>query len=96
MISRLALIPKTARHPNAAKLWMDYLLSKRGQTLLADKAELASVRKDVEGEHSSEKLRAQLGSAIKPVVVGPGLLTYLDQAKRLAFLKQWREATVRK
>ncbi len=96
VISRLALIPKTARHPNAAKLWMDYLLSKRGQTLLADKAELASVRKDVEGEHSSEKLRAQLGSAIKPVVVGPGLLTYLDQAKRLAFLKQWREATVRK
>ncbi|MEN9985190.1 MAG: hypothetical protein RI925_692 [Pseudomonadota bacterium] len=96
VISRLAMIPKSAKHPNAARLWMDYLLSKRGQTLLSEKAELPSVRKDIEDEHGSAHLRAQLGSAIKPVAVGPGLLTYLDQAKRLAFLKQWREATVRK
>lgn len=96
VISRLAMIPKSAKHPNAARLWMDYLLSKRGQTLLSEKAELPSVRKDIEGEHGSAHLRTQLGSAIKPVAVGPGLLTYLDQAKRLAFLKQWREATVRK
>ena len=39
VITRVMLIGKKAANPNAAKLWVDYLLSKRGQTVLADRAE---------------------------------------------------------
>src|SRR5471032_271326 len=36
--SRVAFIAKQAKNPNAAKLFLDYLLSKRGQDIVANKA----------------------------------------------------------
>ena len=48
--SRVAFISKQAKNPNAAKLFLDYLLSKRGQDIIANQAELYSLRADVEGE----------------------------------------------
>jgi iron(III) transport system substrate-binding protein len=81
---------------NAAKLWLDYVLSKRGQTVIANDSQLFAIRSDVTGETTSAELTKQLGSAIKPMAVGPDLLQYLDQGKRLAFLKQWKEAIARK
>ncbi|MCB6183163.1 ABC transporter substrate-binding protein [Leeia sp. TBRC 13508] len=92
VISRLMFISKTAKSPNAAKLWTDYVLSRRGQSILATSADLYSVRKDIPGEASGDYLGRVLGGALKPVAVGPGLLTYLDQAKRLDFIKQWKKA----
>jgi len=92
VISRLIFISRNAPHPNAAKLWVDYLLSRRGQTLMAQKAHLHSVRNDIQGADSGSQLYKLLGHAIKPVVVGPGLLTNLDHAKRLEFLKRWNRA----
>ena len=91
VMSRVALIPKAAKHPNAAKSFLDYLLSKRGQELIA-KAALFSIRDDVEGETTAAKLNKELGGTLKPLPVGPSLLTYLDQSKRLEFLKQWQQA----
>ncbi len=95
VVSRLVAISKNAAHPNAAKLWVDYLLSKRGQTLLANRADLFSVRADVDGETSMARLSKQLGDSLKPIPVGAGLLVYLDQSKRLEFLKQWQQAVRR-
>ena len=91
VMSRIALIPKAAKHQNGAKVFLDYLLSKRGQALVA-KAMLFSIRDDVEGEATSSKLTKDLGGTLKPLPVGPSLLVYLDQAKRLEFLKQWQQA----
>ena len=91
VMSRIALIPKAAKHPNAAKVFLDYLLSKRGQALIA-KAMLFSIRDDVEGEATASTLTKELGGTLKPLPVGPSLLVYLDQAKRLEFLKQWQQA----
>ena len=48
--SRVAFISKKAKNPNAAKLFLDYLLSKRGQDIIANKADLYSLRSDVDGE----------------------------------------------
>lgn len=93
VLSRVMFINKSAKDMNAAKLWLDYVLSKRGQTVIANQARLYSIRADVKGETTSAELAQQLGSALKPMTVGPDLLTYLDQTKRLAFLKQWKEAT---
>lgn len=97
VMSRIMYIAKTAQHPNAAKLWLDYILSRRGQTIIANQSELGSIRPDVEGELTIQGLTKTLGSALKPIQVGPGLLTYLDQAKRLEFIKQWQQtAAIRK
>lgn len=90
VMSRVAFISKTAAHPNAAKLWLDYLLSKRGQTLIANQVELGSIRPDVEGQLTAAGLAKTLGQALRPIPVGPELLSYLDPAKRLEFLKQWQ------
>jgi iron(III) transport system substrate-binding protein len=85
--SRIALIPADARHPAAAKLFLDYLLSKRGQTFLAHK-HMTPVRSDVEAPPGT-RIDAPNMRAIR---VGPELLANLDQIKRLRFLKDWRSA----
>ncbi|GAB3629963.1 ABC transporter substrate-binding protein [Pandoraea terrae] len=95
VVSRLVMISKKAKNANAAKLWVDYLLSKRGQTLLANQANLFSIRADVDGETSMAGLTKQLGDSLKPIPIGAGLLVYLDQSKRLEFLKHWQQAIKR-
>jgi iron(III) transport system substrate-binding protein len=90
VMSRVMFASKTAKNPNAAKLWLDYILSKRGQTIVANQAELGSIRADVEGEMTAAGLAKTLGSTVKPIPVSDELLGYLDQTKRLAFLKQWQ------
>ena len=93
VMSRIALISKTAAHPNAARLWLDYLLSKRGQSLLSSRSELFSIRSDVPGEFTAATLRATLGSRLKAIAVGPALLVFLDRAKQQEFLRHWRQGT---
>src|SRR5437763_8760240 len=46
-ISRMALSPKNAKHPDAPKVFLDHLLSNRGQRLMAE-AMLISIPDDVE------------------------------------------------
>ena len=92
VMSRVMFASKTAKNPNAAKLWLDYLLSKRGQTLVANQAELGSIRADVEGEMTAAGLAKTLGNSVKPIPLSADLLAYLDQTKRLDFLKQWQSA----
>lgn len=91
VITRIALIPRAARHPNAAKVFLDYLLSARGQDAIA-RAGLFAIRGDVSGEATSAELRRTLGAALRPIPVGPELLEDLDPAKRLAFLARWQKA----
>jgi iron(III) transport system substrate-binding protein len=40
-------------------------------------------------------LTKQLGDSLKPIPIGAGLLVYLDQSKRLEFLKQWQQSIKR-
>jgi iron(III) transport system substrate-binding protein len=95
VFSRVAFISKSARHPNAGKLFLDYLLSKRGQTVMADKALVYSLRNDVEGTATAAALTKQLGKALKPLDVNTDLLSGLEQGKRLEFMKQWQGALKR-
>ena len=92
VMSRVMFISKTAKNPNAAKLWLDYILSKRGQTIIANQAELGSIRTDVEGEMTAAGLGKTLGSSLRPIPVSPDILSFLDQTKRLDFIKQWQQA----
>ena len=92
VMSRIAVLPKVARHPNAGKVFLDYLLSRRGQAILAHGVGLGSIRADVTGEGTAAALTAAHGATLKPIPVSPALLVYLDQAKRLAFLNKWQQA----
>ena len=92
VMSRIAFIPKLAKHPNAAKVFLDYLLSGRGQEVIGNKAFLFSIRPDVQGETTAAALEKAMGSSLKPIPVSPSLLVYLDQSKRLEFLKRWQQA----
>ncbi len=90
-MSRIAFIPKAARHPNAAKLFLDYLLSRRGQNLMANQSLLHSVRGDVEGVATAATLTKELGDKLKPIPVSSKLLEYLEPAKRLEVLNKWKQ-----
>lgn len=96
VLSRVQFISKTSKNPNAAKLWIDYILSKRGQTVIANDSKLYAIRADVTGETTSTELTKEIGAGLKPLQVNIMMLQYMDQTKRLAFLKQWKEAAGKK
>ena len=80
--SRVAFIARDARRPAAAKLFLDFLLSRTGQTLLA-RQWLLPVRSDVRAPRLSAQQQ-------RPIRVGPELLVNLDTIKRRRFLADWR------
>lgn len=79
--SRIAFISREARHPAAARLFLDFLLSREGQAQLA-RHSLWPVRKDVPAR------RLPAGQA-RIVRVGPQLLVNLDRLTRQRFLREW-------
>jgi iron(III) transport system substrate-binding protein len=89
VISRVAFIARKAPNPQGAKLWLDHLLSQTGQRLLAETGKLYGVRTDMTGPRSSAALKQLLGSAARPIAIGPGLIANLDHSKRRALLKRW-------
>lgn len=88
MMSRIVLIPRQAQHVAQAERFVDFLLSHDGQALLS-RHSLGSVRDDMKpaipGYPNAEK-------ALRPIALSIDLLTYLDQAKRRRFLKDWKDA----
>jgi len=90
VLSRVIFIGKTAKNPNAAKLWLDYILSTRGQKLIGSDVELFSIRNDVDAEYTAASLNKQLGGNVKPIPVSAEIVEYLDKNKRLEFLNNWK------
>lgn len=80
---RTALIPHNAPSPGLARSFVDHLLQRTHGSdahLLTDP--------DV-GLNGTEQ-------ALNRIRIGPGLLVYLDQMKRRAFLSEWESAIVQK
>jgi iron(III) transport system substrate-binding protein len=84
VMSRIAFISKQARRPAAAKLFLDYILSKEGQQLLARRY-MTPVRSDL-------RLVTPLGDPRirRAIHVGPALLANLDRLKQERLLREWR------
>ncbi|TKV70537.1 ABC transporter substrate-binding protein [Rhizobium sp. AU243] len=89
--SRLIMKTKDAPHPNAAKLFIDFMLSTEGQSLLAESG-LPSVREDVSTGLNIKTLNERVGGGLKPIAVDEGVLEYMDQMKRVQFLNDWKAA----
>ncbi len=92
IMSRVMFILRDAPHPNAAKLWLDYVLSQRGQQLIAESG-LGSVRSDVVGEFTPTSFEKNGERVIKPIAIDAGLLTHLDADARQAFLDRWQRTS---
>lgn len=89
---RVMFVTKAAAHPNAAKLFIDYVLSKDGQTVLVNESQAYSIRTDMEGEASVGGLQREIGDALKPIPMHAELLEMLEPAKRTDILARWKEA----
>ncbi|SDJ61324.1 ABC transporter substrate-binding protein [Billgrantia gudaonensis] len=90
VVQRLAFIPRQAPHPEAARLFLDYLLGETGQRTIAERTQLGAVHPDLEGPGTAAALREKLGDALRPIALGPGLLATLDDLKREALLTRWQ------
>ncbi|MDN3623128.1 ABC transporter substrate-binding protein [Methylobacterium isbiliense] len=89
VMSRIAFVSAKAKNPNAAKLFLDFLLSRAGQIQLAQHA-MTSVRTDLQESHGITSLPGAAEVTLRPIRVGPELLASLDQITRLRFIKQWQ------
>jgi len=82
---RTAVIPRTSRNPQEARRFLDYLLSPRGQQVLSREALLMPILPAQGQQRGRSRERSY-----RPILLGPGLLVYLDGLKRRQFLEAWR------
>lgn len=92
VVSRVAVIPATARTPQLAGQFIDYLLSYRGQDMVAGGSVLYALASTVTREASSSGLRAVTDAPLHPIALGPALLAFLDPLKHHRFVRQWQSA----
>lgn len=94
VVSRVAVIPATARTPRLAGQFIDYLLSQRGQDMVAGGSALYALAPTVTREASSTGLRAMTDAPLHPIALGPALLAFLDPLKHRRFVQQWQSAVL--
>lgn len=92
VFSRLALVPAAAANPEGGVRFLDYLLSPRGQQVLAERGGINAIHPQVDGPNTAAAMQTQLGGGLRPIALGPGLLVYLDQVKRERLIRRWRRA----
>jgi ABC-type Fe3+ transport system substrate-binding protein len=90
VMSRVAFIHRDAPHTRVARAFLDHLLSRKGQEVLARQAHLYAIHPDLDGPSTAAELRQKADGPLRPITVGPGLLVYLDKLKRNRFLDEWR------
>ena len=92
VLSRVAFVARAARSPNAARLFLDFLLSREGQQVMAGEADLYAVRKDVAGELTLAGVAEAVGEGLWPVPLDERLLRDLDVVRRRRILDRWHAA----
>lgn len=90
--SRIGLVPTAAANPDLGRLVLDFFMSAEGQTIMADKLQIAALNPDVPGDNTANAMQLALGNQLRPVPVSPGLMVYLDQVKRARLIKRWNDA----
>ncbi|MCZ0960941.1 ABC transporter substrate-binding protein [Paracoccus benzoatiresistens] len=92
VVSRVGLVPRAAARSDLGTRFLGFFMSRAGQTILAEELRLPAVSLEVADENSARAMQAALGAQLRPVPVSPGLLVYLDQAKRARLIQRWRGA----
>jgi iron(III) transport system substrate-binding protein len=89
-VIRAAFISKRAPNPVAAHSFLEYLLSLRGQRVLSTRSNLDAAREEIRGPYGKLGIAGRAIGPLRPIPLGPGLLTYLDEQKRERFLENWQ------
>jgi iron(III) transport system substrate-binding protein len=92
VVSRVALVPRAAGAPDLGEAFLEFLMSREGQTVLADRLRLPAISLEVAGKDSAAAMQEALGAKLRPVAVSPGLMAYLDAATRAQVLAKWNAA----
>jgi iron(III) transport system substrate-binding protein len=90
VVSRTVVISKNAPNPALAHRFLEYLLSVRGQRVMATQCGLPPIRQELDGVYERLGVNESQIGVLRPVQLGPGLLVYLDQEKRRQMLDVWR------
>jgi iron(III) transport system substrate-binding protein len=90
VLARTVVISKHAPNPALAHRFLDYLLSVRGQRVMAAECGLPPIRKELDGVYERLGVNESQIGVLRPISLGPGLLVYLDQQKRRQMLEAWR------
>ncbi|MGB6009552.1 extracellular solute-binding protein [Castellaniella sp.] len=94
MLTRSALILRTAKEPRAAEAFIDWLLSPDGQAVIdrdAGLGALPELRADADAAPPDGNDDApHAPSIIQPIALNPALLVGLDQQRHARFLQNWR------
>jgi iron(III) transport system substrate-binding protein len=90
--SRIGLVPTAAANPELGRLVLEFFMSAEGQTIMAEKLQIAALNPDVPGDNTANAMQLALGNQLRPVPVSPGLMVYLDQVKRARLIKRWNDA----
>ncbi len=94
VLTRVAMIPRTAGNVPAARRFLDFLFSRDGQALLTTRAGIPALHPDVDLPGSGVDWQRRAQGPLRPVQLGPGLLVFLDRQKQSRMLGEWR-ASVR-
>lgn len=90
--SRVVVMTKGAPHPNAARVFLDFMLSKAGQEAAAASG-IPSVRSDVAaGTSNLDSVNKLVGGNLKPIALSGELIGWLEPSKRAGFLGEWKKA----
>jgi two-component system sensor histidine kinase TctE len=90
VLSRSALIPRQAPHPDAARAMVDWLLSPAGQQTAAQSAALGAISPGTPGPWTAEAVTARAKGVVQPVTLHPTLLVGLDPLRQARFVRNWR------
>lgn len=90
IMSRVALIPRAAASAQMGQRFLSFMLSNKGQSIISGPMHMNALA----GSNNQQRSQSQVQPTtnLRPIRVGPGLLVYLDQAKRRRILKQWNSA----
>jgi iron(III) transport system substrate-binding protein len=88
VLSRVMFITKSAPHRDAARLWVDFVLSKRGQQQL-QLADLCPIREDVSGVDAGIVLLRQTAKVAKPIALDAALVELSAPESIKTFKQRW-------
>lgn len=94
VMSRVALVPKTADAPAAAETFIRFLLSLEGQHAIAQNSSLVALHPDAQGPSSITAISNSQRLKFHPIKVAPPLMTYQDRMKREDLIREWTQMFV--
>jgi len=90
-VARTIVIPRRARRPDLAQMFVNYVLSELGQTEVAQAFGLSIAGLGTDREQMKVRYVAEKPGLLTFPTLGLPALTYLDVIKREQFVRTWRQ-----